>query len=632
MLDAVRMYRLAFSLADRFIGLADTALMRERVRSRAIVFWTFFAVPVGLFITVYQQAITPSSIAGMVGVLGILAAVGFLKITKNSTGAGFIFGASSVFGLGFEPLVTGNTMSASLVLVAVTPVIFGFLVNWRRCMESAVALLFYFPLVYLSWQYGAPDLPGSVTYLFACAAATFACGFSIGMSSLATSRTASRLRMQRQQIKQLALTDPLTGLANRRAFNESLAIAPTLGHVVSRSLILIDLNGFKSINDRFGHDVGDGILTQTSNRIEAILAGAASLYRLGSDEFAIIYDRCEEAVTPDALAQSLLKVFDHPFQLEALSLSVSCSMGCETISSDTCVQKLLLRNADIALFEAKLAPSGTCRHFSRDLGDRIERRRALLERLPEAISNHQIDVVYQPQHRITDGTVLGFEALSRWTDAKYGTVPPEEFVQLAEETGLVSGLDRAMIRTAIEQAEDWLSPNITLSINVSGATLVSAGFVQFVDDVVSAFALSPDQVQMEITETAFIDKWETARDTILALNDMGVSLALDDFGTGYSSLSYLSAFPIDLLKIDRSFLRNAHQKTNIKVMQSIMNLAGSLGLDVLIEGVETEHHLSMVKLLGCQKVQGYFYSKPLSGDDCGLYLEAHAHGAIEKLA
>lgn len=623
MVNPVRIYRFVFSLADRFVGLPERSRLSERVRARAILCWTFFAVPIGLLMTapsLYQDELTLSALGEFGGILCIVGSVVHLKATKETKQSGLIFAISCMFVLGLEPLITGDTTAASLVLLSVSPVMFGFLVDWKRCVQSAAFLLAYYPAVYLTWQLFAPTADGSMTYLFSCAGATFACGFTIGMSSWATAMNASRLRSQKKQIEQLALTDPLTGLFNRRAFNDALAKAPSPDEFRSRTLMLLDLNDFKSINDRFGHDVGDAILTETGHRIEAVLRNQASVYRLGGDEFAILYDRSPISQDPEPLVQAILAAFEDSFETNAVTLPISCSIGCETALSAEAVQKQLLRHADIALFEAKLTAGGSWQQFNRALGDRVERRRALVERLPSAISERQIDVFYQPQHRTSDGCVLGFEALSRWTDAKYGDVPPEEFIRLAEETGQISGLDRTMIETAIEQAEAWLTPHVSLCLNVSGSTLTGDGFVEFVERVIADSSLTANQIQMEITETTFIDKWETARDTILALNEMGVSLALDDFGTGYSSLSYLSAFPIDLLKIDRSFLRNAHQSTNIKVMQSIMNLAGSLELDVLIEGVETEHHLSIVKLLGCQKIQGYFYSKPLPAEDCGPYL------------
>lgn len=622
-------------LTDALVGLPANAKAVDKVKSRAIILWSFFALPVGMMITgtsIYKQSITVSSVGGLVGVLGILFAVAYLRMRKDTNGAGLAFGTASMLGLGIEPLVTGNTTSASLVLLAVTPVIFGLMVHWRRCVQASVILLLYYPAVYASSFLSSSLQSGSAMFLFACAASTFGCGFATGAFGLATSKNASHMRRQKDRIQHLALTDPLTGLENRRSFNEALAAPPQKPGAISRTIMLLDLNDFKSINDRFGHDVGDEILIETGHRITSAIQGSARLFRLGGDEFSVIFDHDQDDQSPDQLAQHILTAFRDPIRTKSATLHVSFSIGFDTSSVHDATKSKLLRNADVALFEAKSVSGSTWHAFTKQLGDRVERRRALIERLSDAINAEKIDVVYQPQHRITDGCVIGFEALARWRDAKYGDVPPDEFVRLAEENDLVATLDKVMIRKAMRGVKGWLPRTVVLSVNVSGMTLTSAGFVEFVERELARSSLAPEQLQLEITETSFIEKWESAQDLLVALKNLGVSLALDDFGTGYSSLSYLAAFPVSLLKIDKSFLRKSHQVSNLKVLQSIMNLAGSLDLEVLIEGVETEQHLSVVRRLGCQKVQGYFYSKPLSQDDCPEYVTAHHKLTLRRSA
>ncbi|MEL7547521.1 MAG: EAL domain-containing protein [Pseudomonadota bacterium] len=609
--------------------------MHEKVRARAIVFWTLFVVPVGMHIsglTSFNAEWSAKTIGGLVGVFGVLGSVVYLRLTKKTIGAGTVFAVSTVFGLALEPLVSGNTKSASLIVLATTPVIFGYMVNWRRCLQSACFLMLYYPAVYLSAILNGPPQTGSLLFLFACTASMIGCSFSTTAFSWATSKSAAKLRRQKKEIEKIARTDALTGIQNRRAFNERLRSLSNIGSDKAATLALFDLDGFKVINDHFGHDVGDSILNTVGVRIGSRIQETSALYRLGGDEFAILCEHRVDVEVANDLVRMLVACFDDPIETAEGAIPVSTSIGTECLSGPSIDPKVLYRNADMALFEAKSHSERRWQAHSAELGDRIERRRELLDRLKSAISKEQMTIVYQPQHNVETGRVIGFEALTRWNDAKFGAVSPDEFILLAEESGLVSDLDKTMMRQALRNAEDWIADDVTLALNVSGATLVSDGFVRFVRALVEQSSLKPAQLQLEITETSLIEKWQTARETVLALSELGVSLALDDFGTGYSSLSYLSAFPIDRLKIDRAFLQGQNLATNVKVMHSIMTLAGSLGLDVLIEGVETKQHLEIVKSLGCSKVQGYLFSAPILSYETIDYLEAFNFPPLRRSA
>ena len=624
-----------FALADKMVSLPKGSSRRDTARARAIALWSIFVVPV----SVVMSGVGPDTSrldVQMVGSLicagGVISTVIYLRATKKTIGAGWGFAVSTTLGLALEPMVTANTNSLNLILLAAMPVIFGYMVNWKACAQACGLLLLYYPAVYgMSVLLGRPD-PTSILFLFACAVTMIGCGFSTAAFSWATSKSAGLLRRQKQAIEKIARTDELTRALNRRAFNEELQSLPEFDDTRCVTLVLFDLDGFKAINDQFGHDTGDSILIAVSDRVKKKLPQNAKLFRLGGDEFAILCQDDDGADIDQDLAELVTASLSAPIDSREGAISINVSIGSDQMRGAVQNPISLYRNADVALFQAKQNGCLNWQAFTADLGDRVERRRALLDRLKTAIAKEQLTIVYQPQHNVSSGRVIGFEALTRWHDGRFGQVPPDEFISLAEEAGLVAELDKTMIRQAIHSAEEWMTPDVCLAVNVSGATLVSDGFVEFVDSVVSQSSLRSDQVQLEITETALIEKWETAQETVLALSKLGVSLALDDFGTGYSSLSYLSAFPIDRLKIDRSFLQAKNLATNVKVMQSIMTLAGSLELDVLIEGVETKHHLKIIDSLGCSKVQGYLFSAPLLPTETIEYLEAYNFPPIRKSA
>lgn len=624
-----------FALADKTVSLPKGSSRRDTARARAIVLWSIFVVPVSLVMSGIgpdTRGLDVQMLGSLICASGVIATVAYLRATKKTIGAGWGFAVSTTLGLALEPMVSANTNSLNLILLASMPVIFGYMVNWKACAQACGLLLLYYPAVYgFSVLAGRPD-PTSILFLFACAVTMIGCGLSTAAFSWATSKSASLLRRQKQAIEKIARTDVLTGTLNRRAFNDELQKLPGTDDKCCITLALFDLDGFKAINDQFGHDAGDSILTTVGRRLQQELPSNAKLFRLGGDEFAILcQSTCGTKVDQD-LAELVDASLASPIETREGVVSVMASIGTDQVCGETQNPISLYRNADVALFQAKHVSRQSWQAYTAELGDRVERRRALLERLKTAIAKEQLTIVYQPQHNVSSGRVIGFEALTRWHDGRFGQVPPDEFISLAEESGLVAELDRTMIRQAIFTAEEWMGPDLSLAVNVSGATLVSDGFVEFVDTVVSQSSLRAEQVQLEITETALIEKWETAQETVLALSKLGVSLALDDFGTGYSSLSYLSSFPIDRLKIDRSFLQAKNLATNVKVMQSIMTLAGSLDLDVLIEGVETKRHLKIVDSLGCSKVQGYLYSAPLLATDALEYLEAYNFPPIRKIA
>ncbi|MEL7113785.1 MAG: EAL domain-containing protein, partial [Pseudomonadota bacterium] len=278
--------------------------------------------------------------------------------------------------------------------------------------------------------------------------------------------------------------------------------------------------------------------------------------------------------------------------------------------------KRLYYQADTALFEAKKNSKPGWAAYTDALGERKRRRTQLSDLLKSTIQTASIDVAFQPQLRISPRKIIGYEALARWETLEFGAISPSEFIAIADEAGLINRLDRCVFVKALALAETWLRDDQKLAVNVSGKTLLSAGFITFVRDAISKSNLDFSQIQIEITETEIIESKEAAKDLCSELRRLGVSIALDDFGTGFSSLSYLSSLPINTLKIDKSFVQASHQGSNLKIIKSIVGLASSLGIELMVEGVEELHHLRTIERLGCNAVQGFYFSRPLSPKQC----------------
>ena len=602
-------------LADRIARVESDASAAQRSRIRALVIWTFAAVPIGVSLILYAQGLnlaSPSSLCVLFGGSGMFLAIFWLRLTQNLEQASTIFILSAVIGLGGGAWISRDADLVPLIFLAATPVYFGLIVRWQKCLIYTSCLLVFYMLLAM-WVSLNPAIEGlSALNVIACGFAALGIGLSTTAYANTTERAARKVRLQAEEITAIAYSDSLTGIANRRAFKAAMQDFPKLTEV--SALAVIDLDAFKPINDTYGHEVGDEVLLELAARLSSIALSHSKVYRLGGDEFVFIADA--DFVDCDELGESICKACQRSFQTQAGPLSVDISVGIAALDDGHPCLSQAFREADLALYESKRNKGTGWTNYSRGLGALTDRNNKLTELLKRDLDRHDLDVAFQPQYDIHTNEIVGFEALARWTIDEFGRISPGEFVPIAERANLITQLDQSVFQQAITLAEKWLKPDQKIAINISGRTLLSKGFVAFVDATLSRSALESHQVEIEITETEIIENEESAVSTCQRLRDLGTSITLDDFGTGFSSLSYLSMLPVNALKIDRSFVRQCEGESNLKILKSIIGLARSLGLDLVVEGVETQTQLRTVRDLGCRHVQGFYFSRPISPADC----------------
>ncbi len=405
--------------------------------------------------------------------------------------------------------------------------------------------------------------------------------------------------------------DQLTGMPNRaslrHALNEAMACAQVRNEQFS--LLVVDVDRFKDVNDLYGDAGGDAVLKALAQRFEGLLGPKDLAARLGGDEFAFI---CQEGAEPEAaanLATRLLEAARLPIDDHGRSMAVTVSIGAAIYpeDGDSCCE--LIKNAQTALSRAKHEASGEMRIFSPEVDRAVQARRRLLQDLRQAIGADQLELHYQPQASV-DGKITGFEALLRWRHPERGLVAPDVFIPLAEETNLILPIGEWVLRTACKEAASWPS-NLQMAVNISPVQIRSTDLPHLVDEVLKQTGLDPGRLELEITEGVLINNAARASDVLCRLKTMGVAIAMDDFGTGYSSLSYLQAFPFDKLKIDKSFVRGmAKVRQSNEIVRAIVGLGAGLGIPVLAEGVESGEELDRLRSMGCALVQGYLIGRP----------------------
>ncbi|TML75832.1 MAG: EAL domain-containing protein [Actinobacteria bacterium] len=422
----------------------------------------------------------------------------------------------------------------------------------------------------------------------------------------------TREREAEIQLRQLALYDPLTGLANRAFFHERLRHAVMLRHDDEHGtgLLYIDLDDFKGINDRWGHDLGDDVLHEIGRRIEQSVRPGDTAARLGGDEFAVVLT---EPVTPEdavGVAERLLEEIGKPLESGSGALYTSASIGIAFGSDD----ETLLKEADIAMYRAKGHPEIGYAFFEPKL-DRVavERSQRIAE-LREGIVRGEFRLDYQAVVDLDQYEIIGYEALVRWEHPTAGELPPGEFIPLAEETGLIVGLGEWVLTEACTEATRLCRLHgrpMHMSVNVSARQLHHPDFLRHVHRALDSSALLPSLLTLELTESTLLASDERVAQTLQTIKELGVVLALDDFGTGYASLSYLRQFPIDVVKIDRSFTANvASEDGDLVLLKGIIDLGHALELNLVAEGIETSQQHTIVRKLGCQQAQGFYFGRP----------------------
>lgn len=435
---------------------------------------------------------------------------------------------------------------------------------------------------------------------------------------------------QRQNILRLAEIDSLTGLRNRYSFNAQLSSRIWDGHRVW--LAILDLDNFKSINDRLGHHIGDDVLRDVAGRLHSVLRSNEICGRLGGDEFAIAFDDLafDDIGSADEVEkrfQTILDSFERPFSLVGNQIRIRASLGYGSMPDDADSLEDLVIVADLALYHAKESGRNQIRAFDATLRDRATgRARALLD-LRRALIDEEFELVYQPQVSAATGVVVGFEALLRWNHPTSGLVSPGDFISVAEETGLIVPIGAGVLRAACTAATTW-PEDIRVAVNVSQVQLRSSRYVDSVRRTLIEVNLHPSRLEIEVTESLVID--DADRDVLVQLSALGIAIAMDDFGTGFSSVASLARLPLDRLKIDRAFVAPLDadpSNSRFAVLRAVIAIAKSLGLDTVAEGVETERQRAIVTECGCDVIQGYLEGMPIRAAEIPHYLNGRLGGS-----
>ncbi|MDF7775929.1 EAL domain-containing protein [Sphingomonas sp. AOB5] len=425
-------------------------------------------------------------------------------------------------------------------------------------------------------------------------------------------------RQSADKINRMARYDTLTGLPNRLLIHETLANAMAAAEKWSSrcAFMMIDLDRFKAVNDTLGHPVGDRLLGRVSERLKHLMSENEMIGRLGGDEFAVVVRDATDTAMVERLAHTIIDSLSLPYEVDHHTLYIGASIGLATGPRDGRTAETLIRSADLALYRSKDAGGGVFHAYEPQLHMAAEERRVLEIALRSAVENGEMHLNYQPVVDAATGTLTGFEALLRWVHPEFGNVSPAKFVPLAEDARLIAPIGEWVLRTAVAEAARWDLP-VRVAVNVSPEQLHSPSFVGVVAQALAQSGLPPERLELEVTEGVFMREGTVAIQVLEKILDLGIRLSLDDFGTGYSSLGYLSRTRFSSIKVDRSFVQGASKgaKEAIAIIRAVVALANSLGMATTAEGVETEEEHLMVQELGCTKVQGYYFGRPLPVDE-----------------
>lgn len=437
------------------------------------------------------------------------------------------------------------------------------------------------------------------------------------------------LEESREHFRHAAFHDALTGLPNRSLFTDHLRVALRRAHQNEKYLfgvLFLDLDRFKNINDSLGHPCGDELLKLVARRLEACIRQTDMVARFGGDEFAILLDAIQDASDAVRVAEKVQQAISAPFKLASHEAITTASIGVALSTSGYTEAEDIIRDADTAMYRAKDRGKARCEIFDTAMHTRAVTLLRLESDLRRALEKDELCVYYQPIVSLASGELHGFEALVRWQHPERGIVAPDDFVPLAEETGLILPIGLRVLWDACSQLRKWQQYSLSnrdliMSVNLSGKQLMQPDLIERIEEVLHESQINPWHLKLEITETVVMENPELAAVTLAKLRSLGVRLSIDDFGTGYSSLSYLNRFPVDTLKIDRSFVTSMNAADeNLQIVKTIVTLAGNLGMQVVAEGVETEQQLEQLRSLKCQYGQGYLFSKPLDVIDADLFV------------
>jgi diguanylate cyclase (GGDEF)-like protein/PAS domain S-box-containing protein len=433
-----------------------------------------------------------------------------------------------------------------------------------------------------------------------------------------------------ERVEFLAYYDALTGLPNRRLLQDRLgnALASANRRDEKVALLFLDLDRFKIINDSLGHSVGDLLLQEVAERLKKVLRAQDTVARIGGDEFLIVLSGIKDAPDAAVAAEHIMDAMTPEFVVQGHSLSVSCSMGLSVFPEHGADVETLIKNADAAMYSAKDRGRHNYRFFTDDMNAQVVERLTIENALRMALERQELSLVYQPQVEIASGKIIGLEALMRWQHPELGIVPPDKFIRVAENSGLILRMGEWALRTACLQTRKWQDegmPEVRIAVNVSALQFRQDGFREVIGKVLSETRLPSRCLELEITESLLLSNADVMFFVLQDLKKMGLKLAIDDFGTGYSSLSYLRHFPVSKLKIDRSFVRDlAVNPDDTAITKAIISMAKGLNLKVIAEGVENDLQMSFLRAHGCDEIQGYFFSRPLPAEEVPELLRKHA--------
>ena len=461
-------------------------------------------------------------------------------------------------------------------------------------------------------------------------------GQSDGALILKTVRYAIERKLSDRHLRYLSHHDKLTGLANRELFKDRLAQAVARaersGNLVA--LLFLDLDRFKSINDMLGHLVADKLLVAVAERLKTCVRNVDTIARLGGDEFTIVLEDVATPFDAELVCRKVVGALEDPLEIEGQEIYATASIGVTFFPTDATEVTGLIRNADVAMYRAKEDGRNKYHLFTADLNARAVERLSIETALRHALDREELFLCYQPKVNLQTGRVLGVEALVRWQHPHRGIVSPDEFVPVAEETGLIVPVGEWVLRQACEDALRWSRSgveDVNVAVNLSARQFRQGDLLKTVDNIFCELSFDPNRLELEITESLLMDDTEASEVALYDLKAFGLSIYLDDFGTGYSSLAYLKKFPIDGLKIDRSFIRDIPGDVDDEaITRAIVALSQALRLKVVAEGVETRAQLDFLNLEGCDEVQGYLFSKPLTYDRLVEWIRARNVDVLES--
>ncbi len=432
----------------------------------------------------------------------------------------------------------------------------------------------------------------------------------------------SEQKANEARIVHQAYYDELTDLPNRRLFNERLAAALEMARRREWTAVVmfLDLDRFKTINDTLGHDIGDRLLISIAQRLTAVIRQEDLVARMGGDEFTLLLPQIEQRHDAAIVANKILQALSDPVKIEDHELYVTSSIGIALFPDDGKSADELMKNADSAMYQSKEKGGNHHQFYSADMNGEAGERLALESDLHKALERDEFELHYQPQVALTSGRISGMEALIRWRHSALGLIPPGRFIPLAEETGLIVSIGEWALNHACNQLKQWQDAGLTaprVAVNLSARQFHDHDLPATVAAALAASGLAPAHLELEITESIVMHDATANIETMLKLKNMGLTLSIDDFGTGYSSLSYLKRFPLNTLKIDASFIRSLNDTEDGDdgaIVKAIIAMAHSLGLGVIAEGVEEQRQLAFLQAQGCDEVQGFYFSRPLTAD------------------